>query len=373
MYWYVHDFTMHVLPFSCVSTKKRIAIIPGDGIGQEVIPEAVRVIQASGAALDLTEFDWGADRYLRDQTTVPPDGFPTLARDFDAILVGAFGDPRVKTNIHAKEILLGMRFRMDLYANVRPVRLLDAGLCPLKGVEPKDIDFVVIRENTEGVYTDAGGVFKQGTPDEIATQEDINTRKGVERIIRYAFEYCERHKKLDGSPRKQVLMCDKSNAMTHAGGLWQRVFKEVSGEYPQITAQHMYVDALCMQMVRDPRQFDVIVTNNMFGDIITALAAGLQGGLGMAASGNIHPGQTSMFEPVHGSAPPIAGKNVANPFGAILTAAMMLGHLGMTREAEKIDAAVLEAVRQKKLTADAGGSLGTREVGAWLAERTARR
>ena len=239
----------------------------------------------------MIDFDWGADRYLRDGITVPPDGFAMLGREFDAILVGAFGDPRVKTNIHAKEILLGMRFKMDLYANVRPVRLLDAALCPLKGVEPKDVDFVVVRENTEGVYTDAGGVFKQGTPDEIATQEDINTRKGVERIIRYAFEYCRSHAKLDGSPRSKVLMCDKSNAMTHAGGLWQRVFKEVSGEYPQIAAQHMYVDALCMQMVRDPRQFDVIVTNNMFGDIITDLAAGLQGGLGMAASGNIHPGE----------------------------------------------------------------------------------
>jgi 3-isopropylmalate dehydrogenase len=229
------------------------------------------------------------------------------------------------------------------------------------------VDFVVIRENTEGVYTDAGGVFKQGTPDEIAIQEDINTRKGVERIIRFAFEYCERNTKLDGSPRGRVLMCDKSNAMTHAGGLWQRVFKEVSGEHPQITAQHMYVDALCMQMVRDPRPFDVIVTNNMFGDIITDLAAGLQGGLGMAASGNIHPGQTSMFEPVHGSAPPIAGKNVANPFGAILTAAMMLGHLGLTREAGKIEAAVLEAVREKKTTQDIGGTLGTREAGEWVA------
>jgi 3-isopropylmalate dehydrogenase len=276
------------------ATKRRIAIIPGDGIGQEVIPQAVKVIQASGAQVALTHFDWGADRYLRDQVTVPPDGFVALGRDFDAILVGAFGDPRVQTNIHAKEILLGMRFKMDLYANVRPVRLLDAALCPLKGVEPKDIDFVVLRENTEGVYTDAGGVFKQGTPDEIATQEDINTRKGVERIIRYAFQYCEGHTKLDSSPRNKVLMCDKSNAMTHAGGLWQRVFKEVSGEYPKITAQHMYVDALCMQMVRDPRQFDVIVTNNMFGDIITDLAAGLQGGLGMAASGNVHPSRTSM-------------------------------------------------------------------------------
>jgi 3-isopropylmalate dehydrogenase len=347
-------------------TRKRIAVIPGDGIGKEVIPQAVNVIRAAGAAVDLTEFDWGADRYLRDQTTVPPDGFAVLARDFDAILVGAFGDPRVKTNIHAKEILLGMRFKMDLYANVRPVRLLDAALCPLKGVEPRDVDFVVLRENTEGVYTDAGGVFKQGTPDEIATQEDINTRKGVERIIRYAFEYCQKHTKLDGSSRSKVLMCDKSNAMTHAGGLWQRVFKEVSAEYPKITAQHMYVDALCMQMVRDPRQFDVIVTNNMFGDIITDLAAGLQGGLGMAASGNIHPGKTSMFEPVHGSAPPIAGKNLANPFGAILTAAMMLRHLGSAKEADKIEAVVLEAVRQKKTTQDIGGSLGTREAGEWI-------
>jgi 3-isopropylmalate dehydrogenase len=348
---------------------KRIAVIPGDGIGKEVIPHAVKAMQATGAAVELTEFDWGADRYLRDKTTVPPDGFATLARDFDAILVGAFGDPRVKTNIHAKEILLGMRFKMDLYANVRPVRLLDAALCPLKGVEPKDVDFVVLRENTEGVYTDAGGVFKQGTADEIATQEDINTRKGVERIIRYAFEYCRTRTKLDGSPRSKVLMSDKSNAMTHAGDLWQRVFKEVSAEYPTIAAHHMYVDALCMQMVRDPRQFDVIVTNNMFGDIITDLAAGLQGGLGMAASGNIHPGKMSMFEPVHGSAPPIAGKNEANPFGAILTAAMMLRHLEFTKEADKIEAAVLEAVRQKKTTQDIGGSLGTREAGEWIVNR----
>ena len=354
-----------------VTTKKRIAIIPGDGIGREVIPVAVKVIEATGAPVELSEFDWGAERYLKDGVTVPPDGFTMLGRDFDAILVGAFGDPRVKTNIHAKEILLGMRFKMDLYANVRPVRLLDASLCPLKGVDPKDIDFVAVRENTEGVYTDAGGVFKQGTPDEIATQEDINTRKGVERIIRYAFEYCERHKKQDGSPRRKVLMCDKSNAMTHAGGLWQRVFHEVSREYPQITAEHMYVDALCMQMVRDPRQFDVIVTNNMFGDIITDLAAGLQGGLGMAASGNIHPGKTSMFEPVHGSAPTIAGKNMANPFGAILTAAMMLGHLGLSGEAEKIEAAVLAAVREKRTTVDVGGPLGTREAGEWVNKKLA--
>jgi len=346
-------------------------VLPGDGIGREVIPEAVKVLKASGAPLETTEFDWGAARYLADGVTVPPDGFAMLGREFDAILLGAFGDPRVPTNIHAKEILLGIRFKMDLYANVRPVRLLDAALCPLKGVEPKDVDFVVVRENTEGVYGDLGGVFKQGTEDEVAIQEDVNTRKGVERVIRYAFDLCEKHPKLDGTRRTRVLMCDKSNAMTHAGGLWQRVFKEVSREYPQIKAEHMYVDALCMQMVRDPRQFEVIVTNNMFGDIITDLAAALQGSLGMAASGNIHPGKPSMFEPVHGSAPPIAGKNLANPMGAILTGAMMLNHLGLAREAVKIEAAVLEAVRQKKTTSDVGGTLGTREVGEWVAAKLA--
>jgi 3-isopropylmalate dehydrogenase len=352
-----------------VSQKKRIAIIPGDGIGKEVVPEAVKAINATGAPVELIHFDWSADRYLADGTTIPPDGFAMLGRDFDAILVGAFGDPRVSTNIHAKEILLGMRFQMDLYANVRPVRLLDASLCPLKEIGPKDIDFVVIRENTEGVYVEVGGNFKKGTADEVAIQEDVNTRKGVERVIRYAFEYCKAHKKADGSPRSRVLMTDKANVMTYAHGLWQRVFKEVSREYPQLKAEHMYVDALCMQMVRDPRQFDVIVTNNMFGDIITDLAAGLQGGLGMAASGNIHPGKTSMFEPVHGSAPQIAGKDIANPFGAILTSAMLLAHLGFTSEADRIEAAVLAAVRQKKTTRDVDGTLGTKDAGEWIAVR----
>jgi 3-isopropylmalate dehydrogenase len=362
--------TVSALGTLCIVTsKKKIAVLAGDGIGQEVIPQAINVIEASGAQVELQEFDWGASRYLADGVTVPPDGFAMLGRELDAILVGAFGDPRVPTNLHAKEILLGMRFQMDLYANVRPVRLLDAVLCPLKGVEPKDVDFVVVRENTEGVYGDVGGVFKKGTEDEIAIQEDINTRKGVERVIRYAFDYCEKNPKLDGSKRSRVLMCDKSNAMTHAGGLWQRVFKEVAREYPQIKPEHMYVDAFCMQMVRDPRPFDVIVTNNMFGDIITDLAAGLQGGLGMAASGNIHPGKTSMFEPVHGSAPPIAGKNVANPMGAILTAAMMLRHLGMETNATKIEEAVLAAIHAKKTTQDVGGTLGTKEAGQWIAER----
>ena len=356
---------------SSVSAIKKVAVIPGDGIGKDVIPAAVKVIKAVRVPVEVTYFDWGADRYLADGTTVPTDGFAMLGRDFDAILVGAFGDPRVPSNIHAKEILLGMRFKMELYANVRPVRLLDASLSPLKNIETKDVDFVVVRENTEGVYTDSGGIFKQGTADEIAVQEDINTRKGVERVIRYAFEYAMQKRKADGSSRRRVLMCDKSNAMTYAGSLWQRVFKLVAGEYPRIESEHMYVDALCMQMVRDPGQFDVIVTNNMFGDIITDLAGGLQGGLGMAASGNIHPGATSMFEPVHGSAPPLAGKNVANPMGAILTSAMMLAHLGFQDAANRIESAVLDAVRSKKTTQDIGGPLGTKEVGDWISESIA--
>src|SRR5437588_9378630 len=350
-----------VLPYLAVSRKRRIAVIPGDGIGREVIPQAVGVIEATGAPLELTHFGWGAEQYVKDGTTVPEDGFAMLGRDFDAILVGAFGDPRVPSNIHAKQILLGMRFKMDLYANVRPVRLLDSSLCPLKAMQPGDIYFVVIRENTEGVYGDLGGVFKQGTPDEVAIQEDINTRTGVERVIRYAFEYAKNNKKQDGKPRKRVLMCDKSNAMTHAGGLWQRVFKAVSREYPEIETSHMYVDALCVQMVRDPLDFDVIVTNNMFGDIITDLAAGLEGGLGMAASGNIHPGKTSMFEPVHGSAPTMAGKNLANPIGAILTSALMLTHLGLAAEAEQIENPVLKAVHQKKIKPDVGDNVGENE------------
>ena len=350
-----------------MSTKKRIAVVPGDGIGQEVIRDALEVLRASGAPLEFNHFNWGADRYLIDGTTIPPDGFTMLARDFDAIFVGALGDPRVPSNIHAKEILLGMRFQMDLYANVRPVRLLDASLCPLKNATPADVNFTVIRENTEGVYSGVGGNFKFGTPDEVATQEDINTRKGVERIIRFAFEYAR------SNGRKKVLMADKSNVMTYAGGLWQRVFKEVAQEFPGIATQHLYVDALCLQMVREPQSLDVIVTNNMFGDIITDLAAALQGGLGMAASGNIHPGRTSMFEPVHGSAPPIAGKDLANPMGAILTGAMMLAHLGLNAEAQKIEAAVLDAVREKKMTFDVGGTLGTRECARWIAERVSGR
>ena len=345
------------------ATKKRIAVVPGDGIGKEVIAEAVNVVQATGAAVDFTDFDWSADRYLKDGTTIPADGFAMLSRDFDAVFVGALGDPRVPSNVHAKDILLGMRFKMDLFANVRPVKCLDDSLCPLKNARPEDIDFVVIRENTEGAYVDVGGVFKQGTADEVAVQEDVNTRKGVERVIRYAFDYARKNR------RKKVLMTDKSNVMTYAHGLWQRVFKEIASDYKDIQSQHMYVDALCMHMVRDPKQFDVIVTNNMFGDIISDLAAALQGGLGMAASGNIHPGRTSMFEPVHGSAPPFAGKNIANPLGAISTAVLMLDYLGLGPEAKQINDAVLEAVRQKQTTKDIGGNLGTKECGDWIARR----
>jgi 3-isopropylmalate dehydrogenase len=343
--------------------RKKIAVIPGDGIGKEVIPAAINVLRASGAELDFTDFDWSADRYLKDGTTVPPDGFATMARNFDAIFVGALGDPRVPSNIHAKEILLGMRFQMDLYANVRPVKVLHESLCPLKNATPANVDFVVVRENTEGPYMDSGGILKKDTADEVAIQEEFHTRKGVERIIRFAFELAKKQ------GRKKVLMADKSNAMTISGGLWQRVFKLVAAEYPSIQPQHMYIDALCMHLVRDPKQFDVIVTSNIFGDIVTDLAAALQGGLGMAGSANIHPGRTSMFEPVHGSAPPFAGKNIANPIGAITSGAMMLEYVGFASEAAKVNAAILAAVEQKQTTADIGGALGTKEAAEWVAQR----
>jgi 3-isopropylmalate dehydrogenase len=348
---------------------KRIAIIPGDGVGKEVIPEAVKVLKAAAAAggreIALTEFDWGADRYLRDGTTLPPDALEMFRRDFDAILLGALGDRRVPGNQHAADILLGLRFKLDLYANERPCVLFDQKLTPLKGRTEKDIQFCVIRENTEGLYSGIGGFFKKGTADEIATQEDINTRKGVERIIRYAFDYARHH----GYHR--VCMSDKSNALTYGHDLWQRVFAEVRREYADIEASHMYIDNLLMQMVRDPSQFQVIVTCNLFGDIASDVGAGLIGGLGLAPSGNIHPGKVSLFEPVHGSAPDIAGKNVANPMGAALAAAMMLGYLGCSAEAQAIEDAVRAGIREGKTTTDLGGSLNTRQVGDWLANKVA--
>src|SRR3984957_8105358 len=349
---------------------KRIAVIPGDGIGKEVIPEAVKVLMAvtaaSGKKLALTEFDWGADRYLRDGTTLPADAVEMFHRDFDAILMGAMGDPRVPSNIHAADILLGLRFKLDLYVNARPCVMFDRKFSPLKDRTEKDVNFIVFRENTEGEYVGVGGNFKKGSLDELAIQEDINTRKGVERIIRYAFEYA-RAKGL-----KRVCMSDKSNALTFGHDLWQRVYKIVKAEYPEIEATHQYIDNLLMQMVRDPRQFDVIVTTNLFGDIASDVGAQLAGGLGLAPSGNIHPGQVSLFEPVHGSAPTIAGKNIANPMGAILTVAMMFEYFGWKRESEAIEAAVRAALREGKTPAELGGSMGTREVGDWLTNSVAK-
>ena len=353
------------------SHKKRIAVIPGDGIGKEVIPEAVKVLKTAAAAggreLAITEFDWGADRYLRDGTTLPADAVEMFHRDFDAILLGAMGDPRVPSNVHAADILLGLRFKLDLYVNARPCVLFDRRFTPLRDRTEKDVNFIVFRENTEGLYVGMGGFFKKGTPDEIATQEDLNTRKGVERIIRYAFEYARRN----GLAR--VCMSDKSNALTFGHDLWQRVFKLVRAEYPEIESSHMYIDNLLMQMVRDPSQFQVIVTGNLFGDIASDVGAQLAGGLGLAPSGNIHPGQVSLFEPVHGSAPNIAGKGIANPLGAVLSAGMMCAHLGWNSEAQAIDSAVRTALREGKIPAELGGSLRTREIGDYLANNVAAR
>src|SRR6476660_2283967 len=331
----------------------RIAVIPGDGIGKEVTAEAVKVLKAVcevvGKTLDLETLPWGADHFLATGITIPPNGHDMLHDEFSAILLGALGDPRVPDNRTARDILLSTRFALDLYINFRPVRLIDDRLSPLKDRGKKDVNFVVFRENTEGVYVGIGGRFKAGTPDEVAVQEEINTYKGVHRIIRHAFEFA----KAQGLAK--VCMADKSNAMQQGHALWQRVFKEVAAEYPGIQATHYYIDALAMYMVLDPGQFEVIVTNNLFGDIVTDLGATFQGGLGMAASGNIHPGRTSMFEPVHGSAPKFAGNNVANPIGAIASAALMLETLGLTQEAAAIDGAILKAVRENQVTADIGG------------------
>jgi 3-isopropylmalate dehydrogenase len=348
----------------------RIAVIPGDGIGVEVIAEACKVLEAvaraTGKRIELTQFDWGAERFLRDGTTLPEDAPQILQRDFDAILLGAVGDPRVPSNKHAADILLGLRTKLDLYANVRPCVLMDRRYTPLRDRVEADVQMVVFRENTEGLYAGVGGFFKKGTPDEIAVQEDINTRKGVERIMRYAFEYARAHR------LTRLCMSDKSNALTFGHDLWQRVFKQMRAEYAEIESSHMYIDNLLMQMVRDPRQFQVIVTCNLFGDIASDLGAQLSGGLGLAASGNINPEGVSMFEPVHGSAPNIAGKGIANPMGAVLTCAMMLEHLGWSAEAARVDAAARAALQEGKVTPDLGGKLGTREAGDFIVEHVTR-
>jgi 3-isopropylmalate dehydrogenase len=345
----------------------RIAVIPGDGIGKEVTAQAVRALTAAmdveGAPVDFEMLPWSADHYLQTGVTVPPNGYAMLRDEFDAILLGALGDPRVADHRHARDILLGTRSELDLYINYRPVHLLDDRLCPLKDRGRGDVNFVVFRENTEGLYAGVGGRFKAGTIDEIAVQEEINTYKGVARIIRHAFHFANTH------GLRRVCMADKSNAMTYGHALWQRVFREVAQEHPGLEAIHMYIDALAMALVRDPAQFQVIVTNNLFGDIVTDIGAALQGGLGMAASGNIHPGRTSLFEPVHGSAPALAGRNVANPMGAMLSAALLLETVGWTAAAARIERAVEAGVEAGATTVDVGGRLGTREVGDWIVQR----
>jgi 3-isopropylmalate dehydrogenase len=345
---------------------QRIAVLPGDGSGKDVTAEAVKVLEAAAGTwdlpLELVPLDWGADRYLETGETMPKGALEDFRDNYSAILIGAFGDPRVPDNKHAADILLGTRFGLDLFINLRPVKLYDAKLCPLKDRTEKDVDFVVFRENTEGAYVNVGGNFKKGWADEVAVQEEIHTRKGVERIIRAAFDYAVTH------GRREVMMSDKSNVMRYGHDLWRRVFAEVATEYPQIRNRCMYVDALCMEMVLRPEGLDVIVTNNMFGDIVTDIGAALQGGLGVAASANLNPGQTSMFEPVHGSAPALAGTGKANPVGAVLSAGMMLDYLGHKPAAQAIEAAVAHSMREGRTTPDLGGSMTTSQVGDLLAK-----
>ena len=344
---------------------QKIAVIPGDGIGPEVIAQGMRVLEHLNASrklgLEFVHFGWNADEFLKTGVSMPPGAMDDIRRNYQAVYLGAFGDPRIPDMKHAADILLGMRFQLDLYVNYRPVKLLHERLSPLK--DKKSIDMVIFRENTEGAYVGMGGNFKKGTAEEIAVQEDVSTRKGVERIIRHAFEFAKKYQ------RKSVCMSDKNNVMRFGGDLWMRTFEDVAKEYPTIEHFHMFVDALAMQMVRAPEMFDVIVTNNMFGDIVTDLGAALQGGLGMAASGNINPGKVSLFEPIHGSAPKYAKQDVANPIGAIVTAAMMLDYLGHAEAAKAIEKAVIEAVYANETTKDIGGTLGTKAAGEAVLKR----
>ena len=339
----------------------RIAVIPGDGIGREVLDEGLKVLrhldETESLKLSFDLLDYGADRYLRDGVGITDEEMEALGSDYDAIYLGALGDPRVPSNAHAGQILLGMRFALDLYINLRPIKLLDSRYCPLKNKTPEDLRFVVFRENTEGLYTGIGGQFKVGTPDEGSIQSELNTRKGVERIIRAAYQHADQY------GLKNVCMSDKSNAMRLGHDLWQRVWKEVAAEYPHIESQHLYVDVLTMEMVRAPEQFDVSVTNNLFGDIVTDLGAQLQGGIGLASSGNLPPGKAAMFEPVHGSAPNIAGQGIANPLAAILTAGMMLTWLERPDLEARIEAAVCACLTAGEVTPELGGTLSTSDTG----------
>jgi len=345
---------------------RRIAVIPGDGIGTEVARVGVQVLEKVAELhelpLDFTWFDFGAEKYLAEGVTLPQAAFEDFRDNYDAIYLGALGDPRVPDMAHAKDILLGLRFKLDLYINLRPARLMHPDLTPLKAKGPDDLNFVVFRENTEGLYVGMGGRFKEGTPDEVAINEMVQTRKGVERIIRAAFEWAVTN------GRRRVCMADKANVLRFAHGLWQDVFALVAAEYPQIESRHLYADVLAMEMVRAPEDFDVIVTGNMMGDVLSDLSAQLVGGLGLAPSGNIHPGRVSLFEPVHGSAPPLAGKDIANPLAMVLTGSLMLEHLGYGEAAMAVESAVVRALRTNRVTRDLGGDLGTRAVGEVLVE-----
>jgi 3-isopropylmalate dehydrogenase len=352
----------------------RIAVIPGDGIGPEVISEGIRVLEAAtagtGTNLEFRPYDLGAERYLRTGEILPDSVFAELQAS-DAIYLGAVGDPRVTNPQYAAGLLLRLRFELDLWVNLRPSKLLAPGLTPLR--DASTIDLVVVRENTEGAYVGIGGQFKRGTPDEITIQEDLNTRKGVERIQRYAFELAGQRRQV--GYRGRLTMVDKSNALYHAHDLWQRVFALQRQRHPDIEAEHLFVDAAAMQLVKDPGRFDVVVTTNMFGDILSDLASELVGGLGQAPSANINPDtRRGLFEPVHGSAPKHAGKGIANPVGAILAGAMMLRHLGASAPADRIETAVMAAAKERSTTKDLGGELTTRAAAeAVLANLTASR
>jgi len=344
-----------------MSRRFRIAVIPGDGIGPEVVREALRVLERvaaiEGFGAAVSRYPFGAEHYLRTKEVFPDAAFAEV-RGHDAILLGAIGDPRLEVGLLEFGIIARLRFELDLYVNLRPVKLYAEHLCPLKDTRPADVDFVVVRENTEDAYAGMRGFFKKGTPDEVATQEIIFTRKGVERVIRYAFELARRRDR-----RKKLTLIDKANAV-RAMDLWTRTFAEVGAEYPDIAREHNYIDAACMYVVRDPAQYDTIVTSNMFGDIFTDLAAMIQGGLGIAASGNIHPGQVSLFEPIHGSAPKHAGKNVANPIATIMAVQMMLDWLGEAGAARRIEEAVAGLLRSRRLPSLATDSgMSTAEIG----------
>ncbi|UCB50900.1 MAG: 3-isopropylmalate dehydrogenase [Deltaproteobacteria bacterium] len=342
--------------------KYNIAVIPGDGTGPEVVAEGIKALKAisqkCGLQMALQEFDIGGEKYLKDGNLLPDEILDELKKK-DAIYLGAIGHPDVAPGILERGILLKMRFELDLYINLRPVVLLPGAETPLKDKGPEDIDFVVVRENTEGLYGGSGGFFKRGSPDEMAIQESINTRKGVERCIRYAFDICKRRNK-----KRLLTLCGKNNVLTYESDLWQRSFEEVHKEYQDITIGYQHVDALCMWMIKNPEQFDVIVTNNMFGDIITDIGAIIQGGLGIAAGGNINPQGTSMFEPIGGSAPKYTGLNLINPMGAISAAQMMVDYLGEEEAAGVLLEAIKKVVKNDLESLEAGKmGYGTKEVG----------